>query len=324
MISVEAFSTLLLDLNRASRSLAMRAFQAYAMERVRLHFAFDAVIWGMTTQMENDRHIVHDVYSEGMPDNCGDQLNFALSLAEPRILIAKTCLNSPGTCFNFGPEQLTTDVRQLMVTQYFGAMHVLCTISRSDIPQLLSFLSVHRRDAEHAFSEADRQLMEFLMPHLADMMQINRVWQIASARRAPPRSRTAIAVVDEVGVLCAAEPGFGSHLRTEWPAWDGPFLPKPLLTTLASGRNRYLGMSLAFTFEQVQKSTLVTVAQRTPADALSPREYAVASAFANGESYKEVARVLGMSPSTVRHHLRVIYEKLAVSDKGELSKLLNQ
>lgn len=324
MISVEDFSDLLLNLGRESRALPMRAFQAYAMERLRRHLAFDAAIWGMTTQMEDDSHIVHDVYSEGTPENCGDQINFALKFTEPRILIARTCLSSPGICFNFGPEQLHTDIRQMLVTQYFGAMHVLCTMSRSDIPQLLSFLSLHRSNAACAFSEDDRQLKQFLMPHLADMMQINRVMQIASVRSNTLSSQTAMAVVDEVGVLCAAEPGFGSHLRNEWPEWDGPFLPKPLLTALSSGRKRYIGMSFAFTFQQVYKSTLVTIARRTPADMLSPREYAVANEFANGESYKEVARHLGMSPATVRHHLRIIYEKLGVTDKGELSKILNQ
>ena len=68
---------------------------------------------------------------------------------------------------------------------------------------------------------------------------------------------------------------------------------------------------------------LISVTQRAPADRLSPRERAVASEFSNGKSYKEVARSLDISPATVRHHLRVIYEKLGVSDKGELSRLLS-
>lgn len=319
MISVEEFSGLLLELSRASRDLAMREFQAYAMARLRREFAFDSVIWAMETQMEDGRLIIHDLYSEGMPDDCCDLLN----MCETKHLIATTCLSSTGTCFNFGPEQLHAGFREMMLGQRFGVMHALCTVSRSTIPQLLTFLALHRRDAASAFTEDERQLKQYLMPHLADMVQINRVMQIASLRANAPSSRTVLAMADEVGMLHAAEPGFGSLLHLEWPNWDGPILPKSALAALSAGRERYLGVSLVVDFQRVHEFTLVTVTRRTPADKLSPRERTVADTFANGESYKEVARHLGISPATVRHHLRVIYEKLGVTDKGELSKLLS-
>ncbi len=57
-------------------------------------------------------------------------------------------------------------------------------------------------------------------------------------------------------------------------------------------------------------------------DALSKRETEVASAYAGGESYKEIARSLGLSPTTIRTHLRTVYTKLGVTSKVELAQVL--
>jgi predicted transcriptional regulator len=51
----------------------------------------------------------------------------------------------------------------------------------------------------------------------------------------------------------------------------------------------------------------------------------IAQMFSTGASYKEIARDLGIAPTTARHHLREIYRKLGVSDKAALAhKLLAQ
>jgi len=39
--------------------------------------------------------------------------------------------------------------------------------------------------------------------------------------------------------------------------------------------------------------------------------------FSLGNSYKEAARVLGISPLTVGNHVKSIYRKLAVHSRGE-------
>jgi GAF domain-containing protein/DNA-binding CsgD family transcriptional regulator len=61
--------------------------------------------------------------------------------------------------------------------------------------------------------------------------------------------------------------------------------------------------------------------QPAPTD-LSTREREVADAYAAGQSYKEIARELGLSPTTVRSHLRTVYGKLGVTSKIELARFL--
>ena len=55
---------------------------------------------------------------------------------------------------------------------------------------------------------------------------------------------------------------------------------------------------------------------------LSNREQEVAEAYATGQSYKEIARTLGVSPTTVRTHLRTVYSKLGVTSKIQLARFL--
>ncbi len=51
---------------------------------------------------------------------------------------------------------------------------------------------------------------------------------------------------------------------------------------------------------------------------LSKREFTVAEHYATGQSYKEIARELDISPATVRNHIAAIYRKLDIHNKAQL------
>ena len=54
-----------------------------------------------------------------------------------------------------------------------------------------------------------------------------------------------------------------------------------------------------------------------PDDRLTARETDLLRAFAEGKSYKEAARVLGISPHTVGTHVKAIYRKLEVNSRSD-------
>lgn len=60
----------------------------------------------------------------------------------------------------------------------------------------------------------------------------------------------------------------------------------------------------------------------SPAEPLTEREMAVAQAYADGRAVKEVARLMGLSASTVQCHLARVYRKLGVHSKIALRKVL--
>lgn len=55
---------------------------------------------------------------------------------------------------------------------------------------------------------------------------------------------------------------------------------------------------------------------------MTRREIQVAEGFARRLSYKKVAAELNIAPATVRNHLASIYDKLGISTKTELVRLL--
>ena len=61
----------------------------------------------------------------------------------------------------------------------------------------------------------------------------------------------------------------------------------------------------------------------TSGNDLSEKERAVAELAAAGLQNKEISKRLGISPNTVRAHLRKIFEKLEISRRGEISERLN-
>lgn len=95
------------------------------------------------------------------------------------------------------------------------------------------------------------------------------------------------------------------------------------MATLQARRSVFLGCSLHAQFCWRHELLYVSLRPRQAQDRLTPRERDVAQAYAAGRSYREVAEELGMSPVTVRHHLRSAYTKLDVQDKAMLARVLS-
>jgi DNA-binding NarL/FixJ family response regulator len=64
-------------------------------------------------------------------------------------------------------------------------------------------------------------------------------------------------------------------------------------------------------------ATNTSPVKHTALESLTPRENDVLLALARGYSYEESAKLLGISPHTVGHHVKQIYGKLAVNSRSE-------
>lgn len=51
---------------------------------------------------------------------------------------------------------------------------------------------------------------------------------------------------------------------------------------------------------------------------LSPKQAKIAILLREGYSYKEIARILGISYHTVNHHIKILYDRLGVTSRTEL------
>jgi len=66
---------------------------------------------------------------------------------------------------------------------------------------------------------------------------------------------------------------------------------------------------------QLYRRAAVRRVAMTGANGLTPREYEIMSHVGSGKTNKEIARILWLSPNTVRKHLENVFEKLGVSNR---------
>ena len=146
---------------------------------------------------------------------------------------------------------------------------------------------MYRGDAHDQYGHAEVRLRDALAPHLFEALRINRTIGFREHVHETDLTDTA-AIARTDGVLNYCGRGFLELLRREWPSWQG----------------------------------FLRGEQRSPLRTLTPRECTAATLYAEGRSYKEIARDMGISPATVRNFLQHTYSKLHVRDKAELAGIL--
>ncbi len=117
---------------------------------------------------------------------------------------------------------------------------------------------------------------------------------------------------DRETVVTAIRSGADGYLlkdSTEATILDG------IRVTLAGGAP-VSSAAAVYMLEQLRAAPMVVTGEEENSG-LTPREVELLEVFAKGGSYKEAARILGISPLTVGNHVKSIYRKLAVHSRGE-------
>ncbi|MFW7348358.1 MAG: response regulator transcription factor [Pigmentiphaga sp.] len=314
----QELSDLLLDLYSACHELAMSAFLPHALSSIKRRLPFDSAWWAMTTLVD-DQYKFHASYVEGLPQN----MHLLWLSIQQDDVVGKAFVANPDQTLNFTPDQVDSTKGSRWLARTTGFRHVLCTVNVKLMIAQRHFLALSRHDDRHAFSESERCFKELLMPHLNSMLDINRMTELRRLHAQGSEQRQPMAVVDRLGAIHHAEAAFMEQIKRQWPRWWGPRVPAPVLDLLLKGETSHAAPNIMVQWFWVGDLAVMELSPRSPQDALSRRELEVAKCFAGGASYKEVAQSLGLAPATVRHHLRVIYGKLEISDKAALVRKCN-
>jgi DNA-binding CsgD family transcriptional regulator len=313
----------LLDVYPLALASSIHDFEPRLFELLRLALPFDSACMGRVA-LTADGPVLHNGFLFRQPPELmveweankrDDPLLAVLAagLGQSEAVVVATSDVSSAT--------FTQAIRAFVVR--FSITHALACIFEDRVLGLHYFISLYRTCAESEFEPRDKELMRELLPHLASAININRVHHIDQIRLAASAPTAAAAICDGLGVLQHADRAFGAMMREEWPAWSGPALPACVdLGHAGRVSPGYCGARVAFKVERIGDLVVVRARKQSPADSLSPRQRSVAQLFAGGLTYKEVARRLAISPSTVRHHLRHVYETLGVHDKCRIASLL--
>lgn len=316
MIAVDQLSAFLLDLYRAQRELSLEEFQPAALDRLHADLPFETACWGLLTVSDGGGRL-HSSHVWGV-EATRPWLELARRAAEQALVtgLGRTVQ------LRANDRRLQPRLRELL--RICGASSGLMTVLPKAELDSCAFLGLFRAADEAAFNPAERRFKQTIAPHMIDAWQGNWLSHVERLQASRERQHAPMAVADQQGELHVAESRFRSLLLLEWPNWRGPALPAAIAERLGLQAVEIATTRLLITATPADGIYLLKLRPRAPADRLTPRERRVGEAFAEGLSYKEVARRLELSPSTVRSYLRTIYGKLEVSDKAALAGRLQQ
>ena len=274
--------------------------------------------WTGVATPEEDRPVNHNSFVYHLPD---DFFREWLKIVNHDPLADLTLLVF-GKAAVIDSADETVDPTFTAWARKFGLRYLLRVCALDKRFGLIGFLSIYRYDADRPFSRAEIETMETLIPHLAAAMRINRTMQLFRLGQ-DAVSATRRAICDAYGVIHRADEGFADALKAEWPDRDVRRLPDELCLHIQSKPDApFLGERHRIEISPIAGLYVLELRPRSLADRLGSRELETIQHFANGASYKEVARRMNISPATVRHHLRSAYKKLGVHDKTQMSRLI--
>lgn len=309
---LQAFSSMTLDFQRLAQHEDIEHFHQRALERISQLIAFDSAWWGRAA-MNDGLPEEHSPHLYNLPPS---YLSDWQSIRHLDMVVGLVH-EAPGKTVIIDMRDPASGAGLNWLGERYGIGQWMCVVFVDPQTNLSDHLALYRSPDAPRFDEQDCQLLNNLMLHLVAAVSANQIRTLVAMRETLTSPRNlALAVCDQRGVLQCAEGGFVDLLLHEWPQWSGPILP------YVSDGCGHDGKQVRIEAVAVGNQFLLAAQTNSGLPRLSPRENDVAQGFGEGKTYKEIARDLGLSPNTVRHHIRAIYSKLGVKDKARIAHLL--
>lgn len=312
-------SAFLLSVHRASRHMAHDEFAPWLFREIGAHVRCDSGLWLRLVLPDAGPQILETYLDRQRPDRITAYIEQELWREDP--LMTDACITRPYRARTLSAAALPAG-RLRDFLELHEQRHAVCAFDFEPVTRSFTGFGVFRRGHDDGFSEAERESVEFVEPHLRDAWNHNWLREIGASRPGPLHSEFSQALLRSDHVVAASDELFSVMIHREWPQWQGPAVPAPWIDHLQAHRDPWVGQSIVAYFEGMQGGmTLLRLRARHRFDQLAPRKREVALAFAAGTSQGEVALDLGLSVSTVNNYLVEIYRELEVSDKAGLAKL---
>lgn len=318
--ALQHFSATLHHLYRWAFEMPADEFRPSAMRLFRSLVGFDSGVWasGLGAAKVHSRYLFNQplAMAEGYQHVRRDDDVIDMMLARPGVPVrcnvdsrypvaarSKAAIRDHMLRFDVG--------NALMVSGTGGAVNAL------------NWIVLWRKKIDAQYSRDDAVVLGAFWPHMSQALELNQRINLVDLYAREGARRVALAIVDRHGAIELAGPEFDAMIREEWTWWERPTMP-PGVRELAmgSGPSVFQGKRIRLDVRKSADLCVVRARLLDTFDRLSERERQIATRFAKGFSYKEIARELAIAPSTVRNRLQDIYRKIGVSDKAELATLI--
>ncbi|UVM19666.1 helix-turn-helix transcriptional regulator [Pseudomonas wadenswilerensis] len=201
----------------------------------------------------------------------------------------------------------------------YDLYHLMCITFELPQSGLNFYVCLYRGQHDAAFSDSEDELFAAFCEQLLQLWR----FQVQDMIRLDTGNAAAdfgIARLD--GSLLYVGARVCAAIEQALPGWSGSLLPPQVSAQLARAPCvMRLGRS-SLTLSGNGEHVILSLEAPPPGVLLAPRERTAAMLFAAGHSYKEIARILSLSPATVRTYLRNCYVQLGVKSKVELGAAL--
>lgn len=289
-------------------------------------FSFDSAIWLSRSDMEKPipKYWVDDTYLFNQPIEFMENYQRLATLPNNVDPLHEKLLNTPNKVISLWDAYESQD--EWYQTSYykehskvFEIEHMLSTLvlpkHNSNISHVLSF---YRKNIHKPFLTKELQTLELLLPHFVEAFRINILNSLSSNS---DETYSFKGIVDRFGRVIESDEAFNQSLTSKklliekQLQFDVIGSKKPITTKIDDTIIKIQSCDGLFVLELLEKN-------KTEEFTIKQRE--IAALLSKGYVDKEISRKLNVQLSTVRYHLKNIYEILGVSSRyAAISYLLN-
>ncbi|HSW13622.1 MAG TPA: helix-turn-helix transcriptional regulator [Solimonas sp.] len=289
-------------------------YRTWALEQVQRVIPHDGALWGSGSRSALK---FHTVTLKGLPSDY------------PAALEATTAIN-PILPHLLEHYDVPADMSQVMADEKFydseiyrraflpfGIERILSMSHMDRRSSIYSLVSLYRSDRSHRFTELEKHQHKRLSYHLFNAASHAFFLHLLKTQPERPLGAGA-AVVDQHGNFHEAQPRFLEMLDERFPNRQ----PQQLPFKLPDAGQTLCFQDLMVRGEAQNDLLLLTLWPAGPLDRLTSREREIVHCVAQGLSFKQAAKKIGVAPSTVANHLYRVYRKLGVYSRTELASLV--
>ncbi|MGH8456156.1 MAG: response regulator transcription factor [Stenotrophobium sp.] len=300
-------------LYRSALAVTPDDYRGWALRELNSAIPHDSGIWGSGSL---SRMIFHTCTVSGLPDSYPAALE-ATSGINPILPRMLQNLDVPVDMRDvFSDSAFFKSELYRRTFEPYGISRILATVHHDPRSGLYSLVTLYRKERKHLFTDEERARQKRVTYHLYNAASHVFFLRFAQDRERP--TNCAAAAVDRQGCFHQAQPRFLDLLEQRYPGRDPytlPFaLPEP-------GQSAVVG-DLCVSSQAVADMFIVYLWPAGPLDRLTAREREIVFSVAQGLSFKQAAKRIGVAPSTVANHLYRVYRKLGVYSRTELAALV--
>lgn len=316
--SLRQFSEFVSELNENAQHTDAHGLAGWVVDRLSKTVGFDCAWYGWA-----------DVKPEGVQIHAQSSYNLADSFYESwcemseQDLLAAAIIDNPAQTAVYDRLGKKQTDGMISLADNYGLKKMATSMKLRPCRTASFYLSSYRAGRHsRAWSSEELDYLQCAVEQLSSAMKSSTV---------EPRAHDCehSMFVNQDGIVILGLHNAHKQWSTLWPDWSDDQLPEHLFNLIhVAGEHVLVDRQLIVKCEPASGINnmglrKLTLRNLTKLDLLTRRERQVALLLTDGNSHKEVARMLGVAPATVRNQTQSIYLKLGVNNRAEMALEVN-